>query len=312
MATAEDLLHEAFIVAMNKYDTFRGTGSFEGWIRKIVINTALMHIRNKKTAYLDESFMQHVTDETDTDNFLETRDDAAYPSEFSDEELFRAINSLPEHHKTVFNMYVLDDFTHIEISRQLKISVGTSKSHLSRARKKIREYLYGKTSEGKARHKQKRFLLLFPVFKCGREQIDRLFRRQLGNYSLPVNSELAFIQTALENAPNFVPAAPAQSFFGSKTFYLCASGGAAVMILVFPLLRLMTKEQSGLPQTVDEKTIITIKDTVPTDTIFKPLPNSTVAETKDTAAPSQEPKVIIKEVIEYKTIVVRDTVKIER
>ena len=313
MATAEDLLHEAFIVAMNKYDTFRGTGSFEAWMRKIVINTALMHIRSKKTAHLDESFMQHVTDENDACEFMENRNSGgARPHEFSHDELFRAINSLPEHHKTVFNMYVLDHFTHVEISRKLNISVGTSKSHLSRARKKIREYLYGTAGERKERHKQKRLLLLLPVFKCGREQIDRLFRRQLADYALPVNSDAPFIQAALENAPGFAPAVPPQTFFGSKEFYLCASGGAALLIVAFPLLRWITKEQSVFPQSVDEKPRIEINDTVPQDTIFKPLPNPAAPETKDTAPIPQQPTVIIKEIIEYKTVVVRDTVKIER
>ncbi|RRB07609.1 RNA polymerase sigma factor [Larkinella rosea] len=151
--TAEDLAHDAFLVAIDKASSFENKGSFEGWFRRIVVNMALQYLRQQKKRKAHEDRIARETAFIDFPNEHQPGDEPG----FSAAELLDAVGRLPEHHKLVFNLYVFDQFTHAQIGAELGISEGTSKSHLARARKKIREILIHKANEGK---KRKRFLLL--------------------------------------------------------------------------------------------------------------------------------------------------------
>jgi len=191
---AQDLLHEVFVTAMDKYDGYTGKGSFEGWLYRIAVNTALMHIRNERDTLVETghatSLLSVIDDDDDnseqTDNARATIEAAGFTSE----ELLSAIDRLPEHHKLVFNMYVMDDFSHKQIGTELNISPGTSKSHLARARKKIQQFLYD-DALNKKKKKDKRwasaFLLLFPAKT---HYIDRLFREGLSDFKIPPTENL--------------------------------------------------------------------------------------------------------------------------
>ncbi len=118
---AEDLFQESFITIFNKIPQFKHQGSFEGWAKRITINTVLGYYRKQQLfVAVDEEKME---DEV----VIDTPD-------FSLDVLLAAIQELPNQYRLVFNMYVLDDFSHKEIAAALHISVGTSKSNLSRAR----------------------------------------------------------------------------------------------------------------------------------------------------------------------------------
>ncbi len=119
---AEDNLQEAFITIFKKIDQFRFKGSFEGWMKRIVINTALQTYRQKNVLNLIE------------ENYPEEVEVEINESEISLDYLLRIIQELPERYRMVFNLYVLDGFSHKEISDMLHIAEGTSKSNLSRAR----------------------------------------------------------------------------------------------------------------------------------------------------------------------------------
>ena len=139
----QDLLHEVFITAINKHDSYAGKGCFEAWLHRIAVNTALMYLRNEKNRQIPEEAVLTTTDDDEAD-----KDDARTAIEaagFSSEDLLSVIDRLPIHHKLVFNMYVMDDFSHKQIAEELNISSGTSKSHLARARKKIQQLLYEMT-----------------------------------------------------------------------------------------------------------------------------------------------------------------------
>lgn len=117
---AEDLLQEAWVTVFGKISSFKGEGSLEGWIRRIVINTALMHLRQKKIQWVDTD---NVPDVIATEMVsLETRD------------LLLLIQELPEGFRTVFNLYAIEGYSHSEIGNLLGISENTSKSQYSRAR----------------------------------------------------------------------------------------------------------------------------------------------------------------------------------
>lgn len=123
--TAEDVLQDGFVTLFGKLDTFTGEGSFEGWARKIFVNTALMNLR--KNDVLKES--------EDVDNAIAVTSEA--PTAIQDigyKELSRMVAELPAGFRTVFNMYVVEGWSHQDIADALGISEGTSRSQLNRAR----------------------------------------------------------------------------------------------------------------------------------------------------------------------------------
>lgn len=120
---AEDCLQDAFITIFQKINQYSGKGSFEGWMKRITVNTVLQKYRRDKTVRMQED-VQLYDDEEDT---IEAEE---IPLEF----LLKIVQELPTQYRLVFSMYVLDGYSHKEIAEQLKISEGTSKSNLARAK----------------------------------------------------------------------------------------------------------------------------------------------------------------------------------
>ncbi|MGY5355399.1 RNA polymerase sigma factor [Wenyingzhuangia sp. IMCC45467] len=119
---AEDTLHDGFITILKKINQYQHKGSFEGWMKRIVINTALEKYRKEKVfPLISEEIEDDVTIEIDEENT-------------SIDELLNHIQKLPNRYRLVFNLYVLDGYSHKEIANMLEISEGTSKSNLSRAK----------------------------------------------------------------------------------------------------------------------------------------------------------------------------------
>jgi len=127
---ADDILQEAFIKVFKYLASFQFTGSFEGWIRRIVVRTALDHI--KKYADPFEDFTDSEAEET-----MIAVNDAM--TSLGTQELFSIVQSLPEGKKMIFNLYVFEGYSHKEIAELLGISVMTSKGQLSKAKKMLQE-----------------------------------------------------------------------------------------------------------------------------------------------------------------------------
>jgi RNA polymerase sigma-70 factor (ECF subfamily) len=126
---AEDILQEGFIKVFKKIESFRGDGSFEGWIRRIFVNTAIEHYRKK-------IYLQPITDteeNTVEGNYLNVLDHLA------EKDIIHLVQQLSPGYRTVFNMYVVEGYTHKQIAEILGISEGTSKSQLSRAKMILQE-----------------------------------------------------------------------------------------------------------------------------------------------------------------------------
>lgn len=121
---AEDVMIQAFIKVFNKLDQFKFEGSFEGWIRRIMVNESLTFIRKNKNLYLEVDIEEahREPDYTRLDDHLQAED------------LLKLIAQLPTGYRTVFNLYAIEGYSHKEIAERLKISQNTSKSQLSRAR----------------------------------------------------------------------------------------------------------------------------------------------------------------------------------
>lgn len=130
---AEDILQDGFIKILTKINDFKGDGSFEGWMKRIVVNTAISHFhKNKKH---NEIYDIDEINETDI------KGHSFGSSDFTKEELLNVINSLPEGYKVVFNLYAIEGYKHKEIADMLNINQNTSKSQYSRAKDKLRQKL---------------------------------------------------------------------------------------------------------------------------------------------------------------------------
>ncbi|MFT7247764.1 MAG: RNA polymerase sigma factor (sigma-70 family) [Psychromonas sp.] len=126
---AEDVMLKGFMRIFDKVDQFNFKGSFEGWIKRIMVNEALMKIRSSKRfeVGIEEVSVSHF--ETKASSRLEEAD------------LLLLIRSLPIGYRTVFNLYAIEGFSHSEIAEKLSVSEGTSKSQLSRARAMLQSKL---------------------------------------------------------------------------------------------------------------------------------------------------------------------------
>ena len=132
---AEDNLHDSFMTIYEKMGQYKSKGSFEGWIKRITVNTVLQkYRRNEYLSVVNEN----------------TPEEASVESNYEDiglQTLLGYIQDLPNKYRITFNMYVLDGYTHKEISQLLGTSVGTSKSNLARARMLLKEKIESKLSK---------------------------------------------------------------------------------------------------------------------------------------------------------------------
>lgn len=134
-AEAQDNLQDAFITIFKKVAQYSGKGSFEGWLKRVTVNTVLQKYRKKR--HFDIVREDQIADEADKE--IEA-------AEIPLNKLLLMVQELPDQYRLVFSMYVLDGYTHREIGDLLGISDGTSKSNLARARK----ILQNKVNEFKA------------------------------------------------------------------------------------------------------------------------------------------------------------------
>lgn len=121
---AEDILQEGFVRVFTKIRQFEFKGSFEGWMRRIMVNTALEKFRKNDRLYPVEEMKNYESTETVEETI----------SSITADELMKIIQELPPRYKMVFNLYAIEGYSHVEIGEMMSISEGTSKSNLSRAR----------------------------------------------------------------------------------------------------------------------------------------------------------------------------------
>lgn len=132
-ADAQDILQEAFIKVFNKMHQFKFEGSFEGWVRRIVVNTALKKYTLNRYKHEVNGYELKEQDET-------TIEPSAY-SHLSQKEIIALINKLPEGYKLVFNLHVIEGYPHEEIATMLGIQPSTSRSQLVKARNMLQKQI---------------------------------------------------------------------------------------------------------------------------------------------------------------------------
>ena len=145
---ALDVLQEGFIKVFQNMERYSGAGSFEGWVRRIMVNLSIDRFRKQKNDFLllngstsIEDFEDVVEDESDVESV---------DYDFTPEQILEAMQQLSPAYKTVFNLYVFENYTHQDIAEALSISIGTSKSTFAKAKRNMKKILlkyYGKTDE---------------------------------------------------------------------------------------------------------------------------------------------------------------------
>jgi RNA polymerase sigma-70 factor (ECF subfamily) len=135
---AEDILQNGFIKVFKGIENYKGDGSFEGWIKRIVINTAIDNYRRKKVKPVVTD--SELIERTSIKIADEVEDESIY-NQVPINEVMIAIQKLSPAYRTVFNLYVMEGYNHNEIAEMLEISVGTSKSNLSKARHNLKVML---------------------------------------------------------------------------------------------------------------------------------------------------------------------------
>jgi RNA polymerase sigma factor (sigma-70 family) len=128
---AEDILQDAFIKIFDNIKRFENKGSFEGWIRRIVVNTALKNASR-------HSFQKELMG---TDNIVETSEDPSVLSKLSEDEILGLIQQLPDGYRMVFNLYCIEGYSHKEIGEALGIEESTSRSQLVKSRNMLQNKL---------------------------------------------------------------------------------------------------------------------------------------------------------------------------
>jgi len=135
---AKDILNEGYMKIFTNLRNYNHTGSFEGWLRRIIVNTAIDHLRKNRheylivnTVYADQAGLKKAEEIEDEDIFRNIHQ----------EDIIKAIQELSPAYRTVFNLYVMEEFTHKEIAEKLDISEGTSKSNLSKAKFNLKKNL---------------------------------------------------------------------------------------------------------------------------------------------------------------------------
>lgn len=135
---AKDLMQEGFIKVFSNIKSYNGKGSFEGWIKRIMINTAISHYKKNKNKHIVEDISLLNSKEIGLEQEEEIEE---IYSEYTSEDLMKALNSLPEQYKLVFNLFCIENHSHADVAQLLSVDEKTSRTRLFRAKKMLKDYL---------------------------------------------------------------------------------------------------------------------------------------------------------------------------
>ena len=147
---ALDAMHEGFMKALNAINTFNQKGSFEGWLKRIIVNHALDMLRKESKDHNEFNDDYHAVEEENNCNLIDKKDidtknidlTLVINAEFTSNEILEEIHKLPQMYCIVFVLFVLDDLSHAEIAQQLNIEEKASRKRLSRARLMLKKLLF--------------------------------------------------------------------------------------------------------------------------------------------------------------------------
>ena len=318
IATAEDIVQDSFIIAIQKERELKNKDALNGWLSRIVINRAINYLKIEQKFNFSSTSNFEFVDETNEMNIIELdKKSVLLANDFSHKELLEAIDSLSENHKSVFNLYIIDGFSHLEISKLLNISVGTSKSSLSRARKNIQEFLFEKLSLHPKEKRKKRIIAFLLFLGFGNQLFANYYKKAFSGFEIsPKNDfnphkECNNLDLILLNTP----------IYRTKIlkFIILFTGLVSLILFFFynnatPKIIKETKKNTII-NTIDKKDTIRLSNEVKTSEkkkvkieANKPLLNKNTLEKKDSTANAETPKIVVIK----KQIVKKDTVYVEK
>lgn len=292
LQTAEDILQDSFIAAIQNIHQLKDEKVLFAWLKKIVVNNALQYLRkNNKETFITDELPEIPETSFAMNNIEEKAHVLAY--DFTQEELLSSIDRLPDHHKSVFNLYFIENHSHAEISKQLGITVNTSKSHLLRAKKAIQNHLLNiiKPETPKNREKLTQ-LLIFLGF--GGLLWAQTFRSKFSGFSIPTSRILEIPEHITLQNYHF----PISSGFSKKNGMIIV-GSTLLVVTIGAALIVHPNSKSYFDNTILNENTNTVeeqdKNDLETDNI-----NSFGAHTDLNTIKNNEPKKTLTEESSFK------------
>lgn len=220
--TAEDIVQDSFITAIQKDHQLNDEKALFAWLKKIVVNNALQHIRKQSRETFVTTEPSEIPDIPSEMEHHFPEEKNAFIYDFTNEELLSSIDHLPSHHKSVFNLFFIENYSHAEISDVLGITVNTSKSHLLRAKKSVQNYLLNHIVRADTPKKKTAQLLV--IFGLGGLLWAQTFQSKFSDFTVQPSRTLQIPPDIKISPPAFSSSNPA---WKKKAFI----GGTALVII---------------------------------------------------------------------------------
>ncbi|MDF2553320.1 MAG: hypothetical protein K0R77_2595 [Chryseobacterium sp.] len=192
LQTAEDLLQDSFIIAMQKSHQLKDKKALFGWLKTIVVNNALQYLRSSSKEIFVSTEISEIPEPLIEMNNSATEKNHVLAYDFTREELLKSIDSLPLHHRSVFNLYFIENNSHQEIAKLLGINVSTSKSHLLRAKKSVQNYLLNNFVNQNTPKNNKKITQLLVFLGLGGLVWAQTFQSKFADFKIAPSKNLSF------------------------------------------------------------------------------------------------------------------------
>jgi RNA polymerase sigma factor (sigma-70 family) len=279
--TAEDIVQDSFITAIQKNHQLNDEKALFAWLKKIVVNNTLQHIRRQsKEAFIVTETLE-IPDTASEMEHHHSEEKSIFIYDFTHEELLSSIDNLPSHHKSVFNMYFIENYSHAEISAALGITVNTSKSHLLRAKKSVQKYLLNHIVLPTT--PKKKFAQLLVIFGLGGLLWAQTFQNKFSDFTVSPSRNFQIPSDIKINPTLFSPSNPIKK---SKIII----GGTITLIIILsvfllnPVNSFFTQSHFTQAEDLSKKT----ENTAPKhDKNKNPQPGISLSEKEEKENPAQ-------------------------